>query len=127
MAIEQGTLFGALVHPVTKEYIRWRQHEGESLRYVVVRDCYAFMGVKRVEIPSYSRIGAIIHEMRTLKVWREDYHYSGMEMLSVIPCPVVGCLLKPLPDGLAMRVSGGLERLCHFIETQPFMGFYEEE
>lgn len=126
MAIEEGTLFGALVHPVTKEYIRWRQREGDLLRYVVVRDCYAYMGIKRVEIPSYAHIGSVVRGMRTQTIWREYYHYSGMESLSVIPSPVVEDLSKPLPDGLALRVSGGLERLCHFIETQPFIGFYEE-
>ena len=73
MSIEEGAVFGALVHPVTKDYIRWRQDEEDDLKGLSVLDCYRFIGIKRVEIPSYSRIGAVIRSMRTRKVWREDY------------------------------------------------------
>lgn len=125
MTSEPKTQFGALIHPVTKDYIRWRQHEDDAEPLLAVRDCYTFMGIKRVDVPSYSHIRAVVRTVRTMRIWKEYYPHSGWENLSVVPHPAVAELIETLPACLALGISGGLERMVHFTHSQPFVGFFD--
>lgn len=108
--------FGAAIDPATREYIRWSSSRYSYGPLLCVMDCYRYIGVKRVEIPKGPRLVAEIYGSKSTSFWREYYDYSGTEVRLGVPVQNVEYLLGALPEGLALKTTGGVERLNHFLK-----------
>lgn len=108
--------YGAMIDPITKVYVRWVSKGMDHVPFLAVRDCYQFIGIKRVEIPRGSRVKSIVRGAVVERFWKEYYEESGNEGILGVPEPCIRDLTGPLSVELALKVSGGIERLEYFVK-----------
>jgi len=107
--------FGAVNDHRTKEYVRWVQADSSKIPYLAVVDCYKYIGVKRVEVPTGPRIKKNVRGARTCSFWRENYAHSRTQIILGVPAINIRDLVGALTADKALSVAGGVERLCYFL------------
>lgn len=111
----EHTEYGVVTDPKSREFVRWVQYEDEAMPFFSVRDCFQYIGIKRLDIPKGPSIKARVRGAEMCRFWRDNYAHSGTEAYLGIQANDVRFLTDVLRPEQALSVAGGIERLCYFL------------